>query len=259
MTSSRQELANELEPQAFSPELGDDRQPGRTDDPLANTDVEALISHPTLGARLQSWADQRAASQLRGKEASIRRQVETELTPIIEQRIRDERLGEYFKSLSQDQLGEALATNPELAADYGRLQDIARRAPAQDVAHEAQVQAYIMQIRTWNSVLDKSDLSAADKAKLDPTNFNFAERGEEGFADWTSSIQMALVKHEAGKSSTARREHELAIEDERNPIPDLTTSPGARSGGLPDLLGTDDGLLLEAALRDRASQRQSRR
>lgn len=227
----RSELANQAEVYDPTAQVSPDGE-SREDvpDPLADVTLDALIKHPKLGSELKSWADTQAARQAKGREAVIARQVEERIRPQVEQQVRDKQLSEYVKRLPREELAQRLADDTDFAADYARVTADEHRAP--DVTFEATKRAYEFQLSSYLNMLDKSDLPDGTKAQLAPENFDFPNRGDEGFTAWQTAISEAIIDHKAGVRGEANRQSSLAKEDEgKGGAVGVIVAPATRAPG----------------------------
>lgn len=193
--------------------------PSRQDstDPLASVKLDDIAKHPVLGKELQSLVDQRLATQMKGRTVAVRRQLEQELRPQIERQVRDEALRDHFSSLSQEEIVREITEDKDLAADYARLQAADRPMTAADLDYRVKVETYKQRIVEVSELLTNSTLPQDIRDKLSPDNYDFASRGDEGLLAWDNDVRRAIFAHEASTSAEAKRQEELAKQDESNP------------------------------------------
>lgn len=222
-------------------------------DPLENITIDDLLKHPKLSSALNSFADRVANNR-------IQAEVSSKLTE-QEEAIRDELLERYFGNLEESELGQVLAQDKNLAAEYGRLQQ--KQAPQgklmtqEDLANAAQVEAARIQLRTNVKLITESDLSDDIKQTLHPNNY--VTRGQQGLVDWTADIHKAIAKHEGTKNTKESVEEELEAERNRRAAERDESLPGASMAKgrviktMPDLFSKSSQELLEDAFAKRGN------
>ena len=228
---------------------------GKSDINLGELKLEDLLKHPKLSTELKSWADKEAANQLRGKTDSIRSQLKPEVRAEVERQVADETLRKYFAGLNEEALGEVLASNKELAGEYGRLAQEERQQQSQPDMMAAMVHGYAIQMAQWDRLLQASGLEDAKKAELAPENY--VDKGEAGLVEWGQAIQEAIIAHEVEKSLNSVLEErwqaylqEQQAEQDANRVGRPVMAKGTRTGPLPDLMeNTSSDLLTEALSR----------
>ena len=217
-------------------------------DPLRGLTLRELLEHPELGPTLQEWADGAAVAQVR---AALERE-RPSIAASEQQKARERAEDEHFAALDEDDLRDELARNPKAAAAYARYQarKEASELSSESVEQAAQTYAYAAQIKTYNQLLEESGLPADVKTALDPKNFTYL--GTEGIVAWGKAIYDALVLHGAQAQSTklledrweTYKQEQLAELDGERPL----AMGGRKTVSVPDLMGTDTGVLFEHAL-----------
>lgn len=232
------------------------------EDPLAGLDIQALLDHPVLGPRLQSWSDRTASSQTKAAVEEIRQQMEDDARIGAE----DQAWKRHFDSLTPEQFGQLLRTDPRANAAWSRIQEhmssgdgAGQELDPKTLEEASTVYALAAQIHTFSQVLEGSDLSAEKKAELSPEHFT--NLGQEGVGVWSQSVMDAIIEQKAEARATELldekwetfRDGKLAEEDESSSeTPPM--SPGRRAPSRPDLIETPSGELLEKALADKGSK-----
>lgn len=236
---------------------GDETNPPQGEpstDPLENLSIEDLLKHPKLASKVNSYADRVANNRIQAEvQAKLAEQEDT---------IRDELLDKYFSSLDETELGTVLAQDKNLAKEYGRLQEKAQPQgqfmTADQIAHQAQIEASRITIRTNTSLIVDSDLPDDIKQTLNPQNY--VSQGMAGLTTWTQDIYKALAKHEASKSAKDMASEELEAERNRQraekdeALPGASMTKGRVMTTLPDLFSTSSAQLLEDAFAKRGTK-----
>lgn len=266
MTDPRLELAQYLgepiaPPQDTDPPLtkvdGDKVLVEGQSDPLESLSLADLQKHPKLGAELKSWADTEAAKQLRGKTQTLRSQLASEVRAEVEQQVRDEVASQYFSGMSQEELGEALASDKDLAVEYSRLQARPPEVkPPTDISHAAMVYGYAAQIKSVHTYLEASDLESDKKAELQPEKYIDPAKGMSSLEDWTQAVYKAVIESEVRKQVAealtekweAYRQERLVEGDLGLPRGSANLNNGRRASPLPDLMESSSSDLLYQAL-----------
>lgn len=227
-------------------------------DPLAGLELDDLLKHPELGSKLNSWKDKAASREAQTAVDRARPSIEAQAA----QRKQDELMTNYFSNLEQEELARILASDTDIAAEYGRLQEQAKHAPNPDEnSTTALYHAYTLQVAQVNRTLNESGLSAEIKAGLDPNKFTHL--GPEGIVEWSKAVNQAIIQEEVAKTLKAEfdskweaeKQDRLAKEEEESGGTRGKLVPPSRNGGPPDLLGTDNSTLFHSALEGRARQR----
>lgn len=246
-TSQQSASSSERTPDSSNPST-----PSR-EEIMAGLTLEELRAHPTLGPQLQSYAQSEAASQLKGKTESIRKELQKEAA------------SKQFAQLSKEELGELLANDDEAAAMYAELKASPPPNPNQPADSAAQTVSYFTSaIRTHSSKVDASDLPAETKAELAPEkNLNAADHpgktAEQILAAWQLKIDNALTDHRV-KSATKGLSESLdldrqAREDEAKAGGGgALMSNGTHAAPLPDLIKTPGTSLLADAFQRQPSR-----
>lgn len=228
---------------------GDGTDPSRSDDQapqdadtLATLTLDEIRAHPKLGPELTSWADQRAAAQLRGRTAQIRRDLEPEI------RTQLQREGEFarLKELDTVSLAEELK-NPDTARLYAEMTS-APPPPSQE-----QVQGAIDNYKTIirHHVSRMAGLSDQVKADLDPTKhlIDPDTDPDELINSWAKKVDEALAGKPSPEAEEAARraaaEAEAAANQPKNG--GVVVQNGISKEPVPDILaGTASQLLADA-------------
>jgi hypothetical protein len=206
--------------------------------------MKALLAHPQLGPTLNRWADNAAQRQV---EAAVR-QAKGETEVETRQKAQEEREDAFFQGLSEEDLQEELKDKGAAAA-YGRYQMRAQAKasiPPENLEFAAQVQATRGLIQTYTSMVDESTLPDAIKDTLKPELFT--KHGENALVEYGKAIYLALVDQKVQERFDAEWEStkESKLADLDKTRPELTS--GRVASPRPDLMATDSGILLEAAL-----------
>jgi hypothetical protein len=209
---------------------------GRNTDPLASMTLDTLLKHPTLGPQLNSWMDKGVNSRM----PHIKEQLKRELAPEIlaETQYNDDK--QYLESLSDEERGQVLAQDPELASTWARIQ-ATRQQPGnvnpETIAVAAQTYALGMQIKAYDTMVNESDLPADQKqALLDIEPYK--GQGIEGFNSWSQNVLQKLIEHKIEQGIQAQLETRWTSyrEDQsaQNPSRPGLQPPGRRQSPRPD-------------------------
>lgn len=246
--SSKQDAARDVE----NPADGSRSTAGTTDSSRSDTDtqtdplstlvvaklfeepdaIQKLLSHPTYGPQLKSYADKEAARQLTGKTKEIETRVRNEVTLETARR--------HFDSLSKEDLAQELASDPKAAELYG----VVKSSPPPPSQEEQGVIGYYTQvIRNYSSKL--AELPEADRAKFEPKAFLSAGGDpNELLSSWTTGIDDALVAARvaaATKKSSADEERSKELELQAQRDAESREAPRPQNGRpAPPLPAVDD-------------------
>ena len=221
---------------------------------IAGLTLDELRTHPTLGPQIQSYAQSEGAAQLKGKTESIRRELQRELAQ------------KQFAAMDKEELGQLLANDDEAAKLYAEIQSAPPPTTTTTSTGDpiaSTVSFFTQAIRTTSSKLASSDLSAEDKAALDPNKHLQAadhpgKSAEEILAAWQLKVDNAITDARV-KSATASLTESLNLDnqakgDESNSKPGASMSNGIRTTPLPDLITTPGSTLLADAFARQGSR-----
>ena len=162
-----------------------------TPDSLSEFDLSKLLSHPTIGPQLQSWADRSARTQIDATLASERSRIASDAHL--------DALETHFDALTQDELAEELARDPKAVDAYAAVkqhkENRGKVGLESQITSAAQVYAYATEIQVYNGLLEGSGLATEELAKLKAENFTHL--GPTGITVWGKAVQTALVEHRA--------------------------------------------------------------
>ncbi len=242
--------ASKEEPPEGEPEP--DGKPKEGDDPfkgMTPKDIIAkLLEHPEVGPVLQNWAD-------RAGDAQSLAAVEQERGAMADEarnQAEDAHWDEVFGDMSETEIAEKLASDSKAAIAYARYQQRQQAGPELDpdrVVRASQTYGYAIQAETYTKMVEGSDLSAEQKAELNPKKF--MDQGPAGIIAWGTAIYEALIEQAArvkadelleAEWETYQQEKMAETDGERPPM-----GRGRVAGTLPDLIGTDTGALFEDA------------
>jgi len=170
---------------------------------------------------------------------------------------------DYFGGFAQEELGELLASNQNLATRYAEVQHWQagqqNAASSDQVAAAGQVYAAASQIRTFNSMLEESDLPPEKLAELKPENFTHL--GTPGLAEWGKAVYSAILAHRTEEAvNNELKTRWEAYKQEHLAEIDGDTPPEAHAGGGPgprrmDIMSTPSEVGLEAAFNKKQKAR----
>lgn len=227
--------------------------PSKPDDPLSQVELSALLQHKDLGPRLQQWADQGAAAQVRSALERERARSQEAASTAEEAALRD-----YFSGLSQEELGRVLASDPDLAASYARLQQSGKATTSAD---PAEVMAAAKTI-AFGTIIHDTNTRATDagvkmEGDLDPQAF--VRFGDEGLNMWVGKVNEAIIRSQVEKEVNASIETRYAayLEEEaaKGNSRIRPTVNGRNAPIEPDLMETPSRSLLEYALETQSPAR----
>lgn len=221
---------------------------GDQSDPLEGYDLSKLLEHPVLGPQLNSWNDKSANSRLQ----SERDKILNELEPQVRQRLEDEAVGKYLDDMSDEERGQELARNPQLASKWAQIQQSREQANShpEEVARAAEVYALATQISSVDQLIDASDLPDAEKESLKDVS-KFQGQGAGAIVGWTQQVMQRLVEHakEKGIEAEIDTRWNSYLEDNQARSPRARpgmTPPGSRAEPAPDVIKGDSREFLSA-------------
>lgn len=241
------------EPADKKPPPGDGGEPPEPLTISEATKVEDLLKTP-LGPVLQQWADKAASAQV--KAAVEQERANAQQTSDAAEM---QRLDSYFSQFSEEELGEVLAQSKEVSAKYAEVQrwkeGQVQAGSTEQVAAAAQVYSYVHAIRTYNSLLEASDLPQEKRDELKPEKYTHL--GAAGINEWGKAVYSALVQHEVQKAvdkeletrwEAYKQEHLAELGLDEGEAPPGGGPPGSPTPAKLPLMETSSELLLEAAL-----------
>ncbi len=212
--------------------------------------LKVLLEHPTLGPKLQHWADNAGDAQVASALERERPSIEAQAQRTAAEREEDK----HFSEMSPEEIHEEIAKDDKQAAAYARFQQRKESAGQPDqegIVKASKIYAYASRIQSVQRVLRDSGLSAEAKAELAPEKFTHLG-SEEGVIAWGSAVFQALVTHESDKGLQGLFDEKWEAEKEERLVElDGNRPPTARGRGTaptPDLMGTPSEELLEDAL-----------
>lgn len=214
---------------------------------LDSLTLDEIRAHPKLGSELTSWADQRAAAQLRGRTAQIRRDLEPEIRSQIEREMEFTRL----KEMETEDLAQELK-NPDTAKLYAEMQS-QPPPPSQE-----QVQSAIDNYKTIirHHVERMKDLPDQVKADLDPMKHLIDPETDpnELINSWAKKVDAALSGTPSPEAAEAARKasEEAAAAANQPKNGGVIVQNGLPKEPVPDILaGTGAQLLADALSRSK--------
>lgn len=206
---------------------------------LSSITLDEIKSHSTLGKQFKSEVDSSAARMLTGKTKEIESRIRQEVTM--------EQAKAHFDSLSQQDLADELAANPQAAELYGLIKATPPPAPPLDPTAAASIQYFGRMIREYDTKLNNSGLSPEVIKSLDPKVHLLEGRdpnldSEAVLSKWISSVDQAIIDSKVKASGGSVDESNLiesnAARDERpggalmtngittTPVPDFDKTSG---------------------------------
>lgn len=166
---------------------------------LSSLTLAEIKSHSTLGKLLQSEVDTTAARMLSGQTKAIEERVRREVTL--------EQAKAHFDSLSEEDLGDELAQNPQARELYGLIAATPPPPPPVEPTAAAAIQYFTRMVREYDGKLTSSGLPPEVVASLNPQTHLVDNRdpnldGEAVLSAWIAKVDQAIIDHKVGTGKT---------------------------------------------------------